>query len=191
MRTMYDSATGMTIPAHATVVAGYIDGVYKWTTAEWDRFTHALKIEIAISASLNSGDVLDIETGDATPEQAEGWIKLRKAAGYYRPTIYCSRETVPAVRTGTGKYVLGTDYDLWVGDWTGVAHEVTAPGPGAELTVAVVQYASTSAYDISVLYDDDWPHRTPPAPPKPKVVDVTVAEAQAAIATLTKFVGQH
>lgn len=72
------------------------------------------------------GDVLDVETGDATPDQTHGWISMRKSAGLYRPTIYCSLDTVQAVRNGTLEYLLGKDYDIWVAMYDGSTQNVYA-----------------------------------------------------------------
>ena len=149
----------------AALVAGYIDGDYAWPQEAWDLFPHAVQVKISVNASLKQGDVLDVEPWDATAGQAAAWIEARKAAGLYRPTIYCSRDTIPSVRAATGSYVLGTDYDIWVADYTGSAHEVIAPGPGAEVACAATQYESTSAWDASVVYDPGWPHRDAPPPP--------------------------
>jgi hypothetical protein len=144
----------------AAKVAGYLNGIYAWSQAEWGLFPHADHVTISVTASANAGDVLDVETGDATPDQAHGWIAMRKAAGLYRPTIYCSRSVIPAVRAGTGSYVLGKDYDIWVADYDGSAASVY-PGTAAK------QYLSTPGYDLSVVYDAGWPHRKPPGTPPP------------------------
>lgn len=164
-RTMYDGTAALAAGIHrdfpdAAMVAGYISGLYAWSPGNWALFPHAEHVTIATSASVNDGDVLDVEAGDATPDQTEGWIAMRKAAGLYRPTIYCNLATVPAVRVGTGKYILGTDWDLWVADWDG-----TTAIPYAH--AAAKQERSTAGYDVSVVYDASWPHRTPPEPPKP------------------------
>jgi len=175
---------------NAAMVAGYVNGAYAWSQADWDLFPHAVHVQITVSASANAGDVLDVESGDATPGQTAGWIRQRKAVGYYRPSIYCNLSTVPAVRQGTGSYILGKDYDIWVADWTGSPHEVTAPGlPSA--TCSATQYENTAGYDASVVYDGGWPHRTAPAPaPKPtkapaEPTDIKVASVTATSVTLT------
>jgi hypothetical protein len=182
---------------HAAAVAGYVNGTYAWTQAEWNLFPHANHVTISVTASANEGDVLDVEAGDATPAQTAGWIKQRKAAGYYRPSIYCNLSTVPAVRQGTGAYILGHDYDIWVADWTGSPHEVTAPGtPSA--TCSATQYESTTDYDASVIYDSGWPHRTAPvtatkAPGEPtgvhstSVTATSITLAWTAVATATSY----
>jgi hypothetical protein len=144
---------------HAAMVAGYINGGFAWTQAEWNLFPDANHVTISTTAGANEGDVLDVESGDASPDQTAGWIAMRKAAGLYRPTIYCSLDVIPAVRAGTGSYVLDKDYDIWVANYTGVPHEVTG--------CAATQYESTANYDISIVYDTAWPHRKAPAPAPP------------------------
>jgi hypothetical protein len=148
----------------AAKVAGYVNGTYAWSQAQWSLFPHADHVTISVTAAANAGDVLDVETGDARPDQAAGWIAMRMAAGLYRPTIYCSRSVIPAVRQGTGSFVLGKDYDIWVAEYTGSPHLVAAPGlPAANC--AATQYESTANWDASAVYDTAWPHRKPPAAP--------------------------
>lgn len=97
MATMYDSVTASDIPTTAEMVAGYVDGRYAWSEADWGRFPNARKVRIAVSASTNDGDVLDVENGDATPAQAVGWAKMRRAAGISQPTCYVNRSNQGAV----------------------------------------------------------------------------------------------
>lgn len=170
MRTMYDGinadAAGIArdFPA-AQMVAGYLTGQYAWTLAEWGLFPRAAHVTIVTQASVNAGDVLDVEQGDASPAETEGWIGLRKRSGLYRPTVYCSLSVVPAVRQGTGPYVLGRDYDLWVADWDGTT------APVYPLAVAK-QFKSTPGYDVSAVFNDGWPLRSAPVPPKPGITSV-------------------
>jgi hypothetical protein len=150
----------------AAKVAGYVNGRYAWSQAEWALFPHADHVTISVTASANAGDVLDVEQGDATPDQARGWIAMRKAAGLYRPTVYCSLSVVPAVRAATGSYILGRDYDIWVAKYDRSPSEPPAPGlPPARF--AAKQYESDADWDISAVYDLEWPHRVPPGLPAP------------------------
>lgn len=176
---MYDSVNVDGIPSGATIVAGYYYGTYANLTAMRERFPKAVVVGITPTASVADGivDVLDVETGDATASQTEGWITAQKAKGYYRPTIYTSLSNVPAVRQGTGKYVLGTDYDLWVADYDGNENVVYA---GA----AAKQFKSTSGYDESVIYDSAWPHRKAPAK---KGLAAPKSLSQTAYASFTDF----
>jgi hypothetical protein len=174
-RALYDSTQASGIPPVARLVAGYGDGAYEWSGAEW-RLLHpdADAIVIATTAA-NYGDVLDVESGDARPEEAAGWIAMRKQAGLAIPTIYVERLNIPAVRTGTGTWKLNEDYDLWVGDWTNSPHQVIAAGPGAELPCAVTQYQRGGPCDISAVYDPRWPRRQAPATPTVLAAMETIA----------------
>jgi hypothetical protein len=151
----------------AKKVAGYLNGRYAWSQADWDLFPDADHVTITVTASANAGDVLDCEAGDATPDQTAGWIAMRKAAGLYIPSIYCSLYSVPAVRKGTGKWKLGTDWDLWVADYDDSLRSVYP-------LAAAKQYLSTTSVDVSIVYDAAWPHRKAPATTGP------VSPAQAA-----------
>jgi hypothetical protein len=188
-RLLYDGLNSDAAGIHrdfpdAAMVAGYLPpSSFAWSQAEWGLFPHADHVTIVPSAHANAGDVLDVEDGDATPEETEAWITMRKQAGLWRPTIYCSLATVPAVRVGTGRFVLDKDYDLWVADWDGTT---ALPYP---LAVAK-QFKTTPGYDANIVYDPGWPHRTPPAPPKPEPSELKVrlegiaAELVAAIAQI-------
>lgn len=173
-RSMYDGINSLAAGIHALLgepplVAGYCDGTYAWDAADWNLFPNAVHVWICTRASTTSkGDVLDVENGDATPAEAPGWINARKKAGLYRPTIYCNKATVPAVRRATGNLVLGKDYDIWCADWTGSAHQVTSSvAGGVTAKCAVTQWRSTDAFDENTVYDDGWPHRTSGPAPKP------------------------
>lgn len=145
---MYDSVTWQAIPADAEVVAGYIDGAYAWPQEAWDSFPDAMHVAIAVFPSTNSGDVLDCETGDATPEQCPDWIKMRKMAGIAVPTIYCNASTMPAVQQACQ----GLTYNLWIADWTGVPHLY----PGSVATQYADPPLSGGNYDVSLCVPF-WP----------------------------------
>ena len=148
MRIMYDSVSPSLIPAHAEMVMGYIDGKYTWSEEDWARFPGAVKVGISVEPAREHGDVLDVERGDATPDDASWWITARRVAGSRWHAIYCNRVTVPAVLDATAH--LRIRFGLVVADWTGQPHEL----PGA----VAVQYASTPEYDLTAVYDASW-HR--------------------------------
>jgi hypothetical protein len=150
----------------AAMVAYYIDGNFAWSQAQRDLFPDAEHVQISTIASLKQGDVLDVEPWDATPGQAKGWIEARKAAGLFRPTIYCNLSTVASVRADTGSLILNKDYDIWVAHYDG--SPVADPVPGLPAaSFAAKQYESTTGYDASAVYDGGWPHRKAPAPALP------------------------
>lgn len=99
MRTMYDSVTPENILQHdttPTMVAGYANGRYKWSDADWALFPHAIKVRIAVRASFLDAHVLDCEEGDASPSECPLWAQERRARGGV-PIIYCNRSTWPRV----------------------------------------------------------------------------------------------
>lgn len=182
---------------NAELVAGYADGKYKWSQADWDLFPNAVHVWIcALPASTGFGDVIDCENGDATPAQAGAWVQARKKEGLYRPTVYCSKSNIAAVRQATGKLVLGKDWDLWVADPTGQAHAYASSGTGmVTAQAAAVQYAWAASYDMSAVWDAGWPHRKPPnapqpAPPVPAPAKISLAAAKSAAETVLKYLDQ-
>ena len=144
---MYDSVTAKNIPTNAQMVAGYVDGLYKWTTADWARFPHAVKVRIAVFAHTNDGHVLDVEDGNATPAQAPAWVMMRRVKGV-DPTVYCSFSLWSKVRQAfiTAKV---REPHYWIAAY---------PGNGAKLYLGSVahQYANPGPVDISVVADY-WP----------------------------------
>lgn len=153
MRVMYDSTNASNIPVDAAIVAGYINGPYAWAEADWARFSHAIKVRIATLASVNDGDVLDVENTDATPEQAPGWVAMRRSAtGSRQKTVYMSESAWDAVREAFMVQRI-PEPEYWVAAY---------PGPGAVLYPGSVahQYANSQTsggdYDLSVVADH-WP----------------------------------
>jgi hypothetical protein len=139
MTRMYDSTTAADIPFDAPIVAGYVDGIFRWSDADWARFPNARKVRIAVFAFTDDGEVLDVEAGDATPEQAPAWIRKRQAAGLAVPTVYCNRSALGAVEAACA----GLAHDIWLATLDGAI-------PAG---FAAVQYAgsdhSGGHYDLS------------------------------------------
>lgn len=157
MRTAYDAITPSNIRADAQVVCGYVDGRYAWTASDWARFPHASKGRIAVFASTNDGNILDVEPGNATPAQAPGWVQRRRAAGI-DPTVYCSLSDWPAVKAAFDTDKVAQPH-YWIAAY---------PGNGANLYPGSVahQYESLSTVDISVVADY-WPGVDPKPAPAP------------------------
>jgi hypothetical protein len=150
MRTMYDSTTPSAIPTSAAMVAGYVDGPFVWSKADWARFPRSVKVRIATRAATNDGHVLDVEPGDATSAQAVTWVVMRRRAGV-DPSIYCSASAWPGVRAAfTAARVAGPHY--WIAHYDG--SKVVPAGAVAK------QYADPpdtgGHYDLSVVADH-WP----------------------------------
>ena len=176
MTTMYDSTTAGDIPIDAAAVAGYVNGAEAWDAQDWSRFIAASRLGIDVT-NAGAGGALDIEKGDATPEEAAGWVRGRHAAGISKPWLYIDESN------WAGLHEIMLDADLpagswayWVASWRSSA-ETPAPGVPLELPdgtkAAAVQYANPATsgghFDLSELYAalpavDGGPDTNPPAP---------------------------
>lgn len=170
MRTCYDAITPSNIPTSAQMVAGYIDGRYAWTAAEWARFPHSVKARIAVFSSTNDGHILDVEPGCSTPGNAPGWVMRRRKAGI-DPTVYCSLSAWPTVRAAFRNAGVAEPH-WWIAAY---------PGIGAVLYGGSIahQYANPGPVDVSVVADY-WPGVDPKSTtPTPEVdMPLTAAEKQ-------------
>jgi hypothetical protein len=189
-RIMRDSTTAADIPlAGLDLVAGYVNGRYAWSDADWARFGTRPRVHIDVNGSdPHAAGVLDVERGDATAAQAPVWVKQRKAlgAGATGCTIYCDRSTLASVQQAlhSADLLPGRDYTLWLATLDG--NRAVADALGKELGVVAVQWegqAQTGGhYDQSIVYDDAW-HPAPVAP-KPTWQAQALAQARAVVAAL-------
>lgn len=164
-RTMYDSTTPAAIPADAQMVAGYVDGAYAWTDADWARFPNAVKVRIAVNPATNDGHVLDVEPGNWDAVQSVDWVIMRRAGifptGLAEPTVYCgiltgySMADVLAAHQARGV----PPPQIWLANWDGLAQLPTG--------VIAKQYQhgpiEAPGTDVSIVADY-WPG-VDPAPP--------------------------
>jgi hypothetical protein len=144
---MYDSVTPGSIPASATMVAGYADGKYANLTAMRARFPHARVVSIAVRYTTRA-QVLDVETGDATPAQAVLWCTQTMAdTANGELTVYCNTSTWPQVRAAF-KTAGVSEPQYWIAHYDNIA----ALPAGA----IAKQYQNTAGWDRSVVADH-WP----------------------------------
>lgn len=143
---MYDSVNPARIPRDAEMVAGYDNGPYAWSAADWALFPNAVHVGIAVRATYNGGQVLDVEAGDATPAQAPDWVSMRRAAGV-DPSIYCSQSTWPTVaREFNRQGVLAPHY--WIAHYDS--------DPRIPIGAVAKQYANGPDWDASSVIGF-WP----------------------------------
>lgn len=114
---MFDSVNPMVIPANHWV-AGYLNGRYAWPDSSWDRFPGHVKISVLGGQPrvARFARVLDVESGDATDSDVVPFVRERLATRRTDATIYCNRDTLPAVRAALADAGLeaGKDCRLWV-----------------------------------------------------------------------------
>ena len=152
MRTCYDSTSAADLPADAAMVAGYINGTYKWSDADWARFPTQIKVRIATNAQTDDGEVLDVETGDALPHEAPGWVLMRRAAGV-DPTVYCNLSNVDALRAEFRQRAIPEPH-YWLAHYDNVAE--IPDGFVAKQYADQALIPGQPHYDLSVVADI-WP----------------------------------
>lgn len=131
-------------------------------------YPHSHIVGIAVHNEYK-GTFLDVEKGDATPDQALGWLRWMISEGVWRPGIYANKATMPSVKMHIGDALPRSAYRLWVADWTGSQHLPS----GYE----ACQYTNNASgghdgpYDSSVLdVDTFFPKPKKSVKPHPKVV---------------------
>lgn len=157
-RIMFDSvnlayvAKNVRIPPHS-LIAYYCDGprAILTPTQVQDLFPDCKLNPIDVNGTrAHEARTADCETEDITPDMLEQWLTdFKNTNPAYehgaRGEIYCDRNNIPLVRRGTGKYVLGVDYYLWIA--TGDGSLYTGSGINA------CQNLWKRGYDTSVVFD--------------------------------------
>lgn len=172
MRTMYDSVDASKIPATAQLVAGYVDGHYAWSAADWERFPGLPQVRIAVYSTTDDGNCADVETGDMAPADVVGWVQRRRAAGL-DPSVYTSLDNWERVQAAF-EYAGEPAPYWWIAAWSG--------DPTVMAGTIAHQYANGTGYDTSVVADY-WPG-VDPAPAGSGAPGAVGASAQGAIQTV-------
>lgn len=196
-RVMRDSTNAADIPLTGTdIVAGYDNGLYGWSKAEWGRFPHVPHVGIDVIGNHYTSGVLDVERGDASITTAVAWVreKRTKHIGSYVPVIYTSRSNLTPLYNAMNAagFRIARDFKVWVAtlDGTKTLSDMTG--------VVAVQWAGESLthghYDESVVYDTTWKTTLPPAPPSTgpvTAVPVLNAAQKAYVkSVVSKYVGE-
>jgi len=155
-----DSIIPLNVPQGFPVVMGYIDGY--WPDADAMGATHpgATLIRITTNPAHNAGDMLDVEIGDATPEQAPGWVSKRRASGHKGPIVYFAESARSKVLAEFKKQGVALPY-LFSAAYPGIGPKIP-PGDVGH------QWIDRGPYDESVVVDYlfgiDPPQPVPPTP---------------------------
>jgi hypothetical protein len=178
--TMADTASTNPAPVDRPVgaYAGYVDGEFQsFTELVHNHWPGHHVFSICVN-SAGRAECLDIETGDAIPQDAAPWVARMRAAGVYRPCIYANSSTMPAVIANL-RGVPRENYRLWIAAYPGTGENVPA-GYDAH------QYFGTisGSWDYSVCNPDFFkPHPVKKKPVRrptdihPKVAAATIAGA--------------
>lgn len=146
-RTMFDSITPSTIPADAEMVAGYVNGYWPTFADVCQRFPNARHVSIAVTVVADA-QVLDVEPGNARPDQAPAWVERQRARGG-DPTVYCMQSAWPELRAEFSRQGV-VEPHWWLAKYDGL--RIIPEGAIAK------QYGGESGpgYDLNVVADY-WP----------------------------------
>jgi len=139
--TIYDSVTPSSIPAGAPA-AVYSDGSY--ATSPSQVAGHANTLWIDTNGSNPKANALDVEPGDATPQQAGQWVSQKLSSTPNQVAIvYTMRSDWSATQAAVAQLPawMQSHVKWWIADPTGVPHMV----PGADAT----QWYWGQNYDIT------------------------------------------
>lgn len=145
---MLDSTAPADIPAGTGIVAGYIDGSWAWSTADWARFG-GLHVTITWNPANLAAKCLDCEPGNCVPADVPGWVAAKRKGGEPHPWVYCMASQWGACKAACAN--AGVPEPLW---WI-----AAYPGHGATIPPGAIghQYADHGPngehYDCSVVAD--------------------------------------
>lgn len=181
-RTMADTIHGTVgdinaLEAHQAIelVAGYTNGSYAWTADDWARFPKQSHVTIDVNGSNPAADVLDVEPGDATPNDSAAWVRNKLLQHpSYPPILYVNRSNITAVfnaQAAAGHKIV-RDFRLWVATLDGSMGIPDMTG------VTAIQYASSAMthtnVDLSLVFDGAFKPVGPTPPPPPPHVQLPV-----------------
>lgn len=167
---MFDGTDPSQFPAAPAAVAGYVAGRWPDFRTLTAMFPHARALSIAVSAGQDA-ECLDIETGDARPEDAPGWHERQRKRGVIRPCLYASVDLMQAqlipVLKGAG--IDRAAVRLWSAHYAG--KHICGPASCGELSIEAdgtqhSDHAFGRDLDQSLLAADFFavPAPKPPAP---------------------------
>ena len=163
-RMMFDGVDASSVPSGAAIYAGYLDGDWQSYDPLVARYPGALHVSICVSSS-DSARVLDVESGDASADEAPGWVARQRAAGSADPAVYMNASTWPSVQAAFADQGVAPPL-YWVADYV----EDPSQPPGIPDGAIALQYYDFGGYDASVAADY-WPGLDPPPAPPPTIDD--------------------
>lgn len=150
------SAMPASFPGLAGVI-GYTDGNWPDYEALKARYPGLVHVSCTVTASVIGAVILDVEQGDATPQQAPNWAERSRAIGI-TPVVYCNYSTWPLVKEQfTLQQVAQPLYGI--AEYDGVE----------EIPIGAIykQFKNTAGYDVN-LVADYWPGVDPEPVPTPQ-----------------------
>lgn len=138
-----------------SLTAGYANGSFHASS----QANGATDVQIDVNGSAPGADVLDIENGDAKPQQAASWVHAHNASGYtnFPAILYVNRSNIhiTANLLAVANLQVDRDYKWWISTLDGTK---TVPDMTGVVAVQVWNAGSFAPrnIDLSIVYDDSW-----------------------------------
>lgn len=186
-----DSIDPFAIPLDGLTSAwGYGDGLWIWSSTGWARFQPPIVPLSIVVDPQNSGDILDVENGDARPGDCPGWADRFDRPGRRLPTLYSARGTDASGRVDWS--IIQAIIDAMAGrpfDWIMATLDGTTDYTGSPKVPVAIQARGAAQtggnYDESIILDPTWigiqsipapvPKPTPPPVPQEEEMSGPVA----------------
>lgn len=143
-------------------VAYYGNGAYAWSASQVHMFSRHIAISVTAHVAEESAypRVLDVERGDATPEDVRGYLEKHRALGFTNGTVYCDASTVGQVLRAVGNLDVPRWWIAWYWGRPGVpsvqqVQTAVALYSKVQLPVSKIwacQFVSKQNWDISQVY---------------------------------------
>jgi hypothetical protein len=155
---MADGVTITSLPKGLSAYAGYVSGTWR-TYGPLVKLFPKLKVGRFLGIATNIGAMaraLDIESGDATPDQAGGWVKRAEAVGITRPRLYMEISEVDAVLASLKADGIPRDSVRWWIAHPGTKQHICGPHTCGRITfdADATQYDWAPGYDLSYCRGD-------------------------------------
>lgn len=149
---LYDSVSAANEPDGPNDFgAGYGDGLYdNWAQVQ-ARFGPRAVLEVCVNPRDQVGNCLDVENGDARPEDAPGWTLRARNRGVKAVWNYCNYSTWPQVICAYLDQGMRLPDRWWIAEYNGRPHLPQVTVRGVTYTADACQYTGgmTASYDTS------------------------------------------
>lgn len=170
---MFDDVKVELLPDSFDAYACYANGSYANVAAVRRRFPHAHILVIDVASYYRAGDVLDVEKGDATNENAPKWFKARvgQTSATPKPVFYTSAGNAKALVAVLAKAGIERDqYLLWSAHYTRNPHICSPDGCGYPQADATQWTNRAMGRSLDESLVNSYFFKSAPKPPAPKPV---------------------
>lgn len=156
MLKMADAIYPQNLPDGFDAYLGYVDGFWPDFGAIRQRFPNVPVVGLTVYLA-NQGDGMDVEKGDATPDQGPTYVAMRHAAGVARPILYASASIMADLRARLDAAGIARPTYRLISAHYGMGPHICSTACGFPIDVDGTQWSDQGGggtFDESLLRDD-------------------------------------